>query len=200
MILLPSAVLNTLPRLQFCLCRSSVASPFADPPSQFPELPSHLPLRNPPSHLSLHVHHRICPYAVLPLRIRHHICPWCGSAFAHLPLYLLLHVCQRICLVQTSSHSQSLANLRSTWLQFIARSPLSWSAIQTLLHDFVCNLPLAKGHRTICSWPFGKSSLTNLSLHDRLPTDPRSVFLFPQLPPALWASSFHAEHFPSRSR
>ena len=178
--------------------------PFADfplqiPRSQFPKLPPHLPLHKLLLHLPLR---KLSSY--LPLRIRHRICSW--------------RICQRICLVQTSSHSCGLANLRSPWVQsssqdcrvavlrstlganFIARLRLRSARGQTSSPGFARAPPLVEGHRTICPWPFGESPLTNLSSHDRLLTDLRSALPFPRLPLRVWASFFHAEHFPSHLR
>ena len=164
--------------------------PLQIPRLQFLELPLHLPLRKLSSYL--------------PLCVCHCICPW--------------RVCQHICLVQISLHSCGLANLRSPWVQsslqdcrvavlrstfdinFIARLHLRSTCSQTSSPGFARAPPLVEGHCTICPWPFGKSLLTNLSLHNRLLTDPRSALLFPRLPLRVWALFFHAKHFPSRLR
>ena len=126
----------------------------------------------------------ICPCAIchctcfcmgLFLRIRQRIHPWCK-----------LH-----CTILPAIHP---------WSNIIAQLCLWSTCGQKSSHGFAYAPFLVEGHRIIYSWPFGKSLLTNLSLHDWLPTNPRSAFPFPQLSLTLWALFFYTKHSPLYSR
>ena len=166
------------------ICCLQYSSPFADSPLQI--LPSHLPLRKLPSDLSWRVCHRIffCAFARLHIR-----------TFA------------RSCLVQTSLRSRYLANLRSTLVQSppqdcclaISRSTLR----QSPLHDQPSTIWRSTlGQRLSHDLPLTLRQVTfDQPVIARLAPD-RSALCLSISPtsPTLWALSFHAEHFPLRSR